>query len=46
MFRHEGTMCCSTCFEEMHTLLTDNQGNPIAYICTNCGKLTDLTDEL
>ena len=46
MFKHNNTMCCSTCFEEMHTILTNNDGKPIAYICPKCGKLTDIFDEL
>ena len=46
MFKHNDMMCCSTCFEEMLPLLEDDSGNPIAYICPNCCKLTDLTDEL
>jgi hypothetical protein len=45
MFRHNDAMCCSTCFEEMLPLLEDN-GNPIAFICPNCAKIADLTDEL
>ena len=46
MFHYGDTVCCSTCFVEMHTYLTDDDGNPIAYICPNCGKLTDIFDEL
>lgn len=46
MFKHKNTMCCSTCFEEMHPILHDDDGKPIVYICHNCGKLTDLTDEI
>ena len=46
MFKHEDTMYCSTCFEEMESLIHDDNDNPIAYICINCGKVTDITDEL
>lgn len=46
MFKHEDTMCCSKCFEEMHAMFSNNEGKPILYICPNCGKVTDLTDEL
>jgi hypothetical protein len=46
MFEHEGVMCCSTCFVEMHDFIVDEHGNPIAYICSNCAKITDLTDKL
>ena len=46
MFQHDGMMCCSTCFEEMIPILHDSEGKPIGYICPNCGKLTEINDEL
>lgn len=46
MFQHDGMMCCSTCFEEMIQILHDSEGKPIGHICPNCGKLTEINDEL
>ena len=46
MFHYGDMVCCSHCFEEMILLLTDDSGNPMAYICPKCGKIADLSDEL
>lgn len=46
MFHYGDMVCCSYCFEEMLPLLEDDNGNTLAYICPNCCKIADITDEL
>lgn len=46
MFKHEDQMCCSTCFAEMNPFIKDDNDDTKVYICPNCGKVTDFTDEL